>query len=476
MLHRKTHKHSILAKFSTTSLTPFAAAAVLTFPLPARAETLDLATAMELAGRNSHVSRAAQFETNQAHEKIEQAKSGFGPRLDLEATLASISKSVNSLAGKQLGTQYIPDKIESATLIATQPLTGLGPTLFRVRSEILMAKASQHMSEQSLHNAKYAGGEAFLRAAKADQLYQIAQASKTVATKQKADGKALALVGKLKQSDLLRLDLAVSEAQTQFTQAEAVRDVAFFSLAELINFPHNSVIEISDAESKSAENAFANLSSDASTFITKAENNRAEIHSLKAATDATELARKAQLFDFAPTINIFARYDRDFAKKDLDVPLAHKHNATTGLPITIASDHYAATDTRDTFTYGLSLRWNIWDWGTRNSRDSETLAKTSVLRENLEQVKQLTRIETMQAHRDLRASMNSLESAKATLKFAEEFYRQTNAQFLMGMASVLDLTAAERDQTRARAALSNARGDFALAQLKLKKAVGDDSF
>ena len=82
----------------------------------------------------------------------------------------------------------------------------------------------------------------------------------------------------------------------------------------------------------------------------------------------------------------------------------------------------------------------------------------------------------MQAHRDLRASMNSLESAKATLKFAEEFYRQTNAQFLMGMASVLDLTAAERDQTRARAALSNARGDFALAQLKLKKAVGDDSF
>jgi outer membrane protein TolC len=429
---------------------------------------------MHLAEQNSHVLKAATFASAETHARLKQGWSALGPRLDVDSTLANISDSTNALVGKQVGAQVFPSEIRTASVMATQPLTTLGPLFLRIQAETLQAAAAEHTKNQAAHNAKFVGGEAFLRAAKAERLLAIAHASMAVAQKQKADGAALTQVGKLKNSDLLRLELAVSEAQTQLTQAESVRDVAFYTLAEFTGIAV-SELEIDNQETVQFLRPNGSASTDALPLFEKAEANRAELKAHHAQLRSLELTHKSLWYDYFPQISLFARYEKDFAKKDIAIPPSHSHNPTTGAAMSGPQTQYSAKDIDANLSYGLTLRWNAWDWGSRWFRESEISAKAAVARENLEQLKQATRIEVMQAHRDLRAASDSHASAKATLTFAEDVYRQTNARFLMGMASVLDLTSAERDQTRARAALSNARGDWELAILKLKKVVGDDT-
>ncbi len=437
-------------------------------------QPLTLTRAMELAGQNSHAAKASEYAEAETVARLQQSKSLLAPKLSLQATAALLNESTNALVGKQVGTQNFPNSIEQTAITAVQPLTALGPILLRIQAENELVKAAAHKRTQSFLNAKFAGGEAFLRAAKADELLQVAKASLAVAQKQKRDGQALFQVGKVKESDALNLELALSEAQTQLAQAEAVRDMAFYTLAELTG------VGFSDLQLEKLGNEVwlrngSKLSTNTETLLESAQSNRAEIHALRATVNSLNFSRKSLWFEYWPTLSAFVRFDTDFAKKDLTTPPAHVHATPTGRATAVPQTTYRSADTRNNLTYGISLDYTLWDWGNRRFRESEWAAKNFAARENLEAALQATRLEVMQAERDVRLSSVSEEQANSTVRLAEEIYRQTHARFLMGMASVLALTSAERDQTRARASLTSARSDYNIALLKLKKAVSDET-
>jgi outer membrane protein TolC len=445
------------------------------YAVPALAESISLENAMERAAQTSHNARALKSAVLEAEARVLQGKRAAGPRLYLDATLAGVSSSTNDLVGKNIGGQYVPNSIQTASLTVTQPIVALGPTFLRLKSELLAEETAKRDHEQSLRNAKYSAGEVFLRARKAEEILRISEASISVATKQRADGQALLKVGKIKSADLLKLDLAVSDAQTQRSQAAAIRDVSFFILAETLEIADWRSLSLQNG--KDAEKRVEPSSQTEIHAVELAENNRSELAAMQSKVRSAELAREALRFDYLPQLNAFVRWDHDFAKKDVDTPPFHAHNPSTGaLAASAPSHHYDNKNIDDNLMYGLSLKWNLWDWGIRQARDAESFERISILQENLAQLRQNIRIETMQAHRDHQAAQESLVSAQLTLKFAEELYRQTHARFLFGMATATDLVAAERDQTRARAGLSNAQSELEISHLRLRKATGNDSF
>jgi outer membrane protein len=449
--------------------------ATIGYAIAAHAESISLENAMERAAQTSHNARALKSAVLEAEARVQQGKRASGPRLDLDATLAGVSSSANDLVGKNIGGQYVPSSIQTASITLTQPIVALGPTFLRLKSEILSAETAKRDHEQSLRNAKYSAGEAFLRARKTEEILRISESSISVAAKQRADGQALLKVGKIKSADLLRLDLAVSDAQTQRSQAAAIRDVSFFILAEILELPDWRSLSLQNG--KDFEKGAEASSQTEIHALETAENNRSELAALQYKVQSAELARQALRFDYLPQLNVFARWDHDFAKKDVDTPPFHAHNPSTGaLAASVPSQHYNKKNIDDNLIYGLSLKWNLWDWGMRRARDAESFERISILQENMAQLRQNIRIETMQAHRDHQAAQESLVSAQLTLKFAEELYRQTHARFLFGMATATDLVAAERDQTRARAGLSNAKSELEISLLRLKKATGNDAF
>lgn len=449
---------SVLAPLSVAS-----AQSVGVAPLFVEAPTsLDLEAAMDMAATRSLGARLSTAARQEVQAREGQTKASALPRLDLDATQAWNSKSVNKLVGERLGIQQVPDTISKASLTLAQPLIGLGAILLKIKADARSSQIALHEETLSKRDARFQGADAFLRAIKAQQLQGIATASLSVVDRQRKDADAQFRAGRLGQADLMRLELALSDARTQLTQAQATREIALVSLAETIGLPEGVKPTLAPLDESLLERKKVTLPT-LETALAQALSQRPDI---KAAAERVEIAETYALatrMDYLPSLNAFAKYERDFQAKDVVIP------AQAGGPRTFSKE-----DVRDTFTYGLSFKWTLWDWGVRNQRIDElssTLTKASLARDG---AYSKTRIEVTAAVLELKSSIEALESSKTSVKFAEEIFRLTNIKFTSGTAAVFDLVQAERDQTRARAGFVNARGDVDLAWFKFQRATGSD--
>ncbi len=453
----------------------FSALALLALSASATAlETIDLTLqqAMELGEKSSFAAQIATASVDEAKAKQWQTLTAMFPTLSAESTQAWIDKNVNKLAGMTLGATVIPARINTGALVLAQPIVPLGPLYMKLKSDMSMSRVAQYDEKQAKRAARFGGAEAFIRARKAEQFLDIADASLKLVAKQKNDADALYRAGRLANVDLLRFQMAVADSQSQFEQAKNIRELAFLALAESIGTPDPTSLHlIAPKDGIFNENTDAIPKS--SEAVTKALENRSEIKGADARLEMVHYYKLAADFDYLPMINAFAKYERDFTRDDLSVPLGHTHSPS-GSVITLPTLFYAKKDIRDTFTFGLSLKWTLWDWGARILKSSEFAANISKARLAKEQIESGIRLETTQSVLDMEYARSNLAMARTTAKFAEEAYHQQSIRFQNGAVSATDMITAERDLTRARGGLTSAEGDLDLAWLKVLKTSGRD--
>jgi outer membrane protein TolC len=392
------------------------------------------------------------------------------PQLSAESTQVWIDKSVNKLAGQSMGSTSVPSRVNTAALVVSQPIVPLGPLFMKFKSDLSMSRVAMAEEKQALQNAKFAGGEAFLRARKAEEFFGIAEASLKLVEKQRQDADALFRAGRIAQVDLLRFEMALADAKSQFAQAQNVREIAFLALAEATGIPSPGSIQLSPKSNKIFEESTHTIPSPTEA-VSRAHANRAEIKGADARLEMVKYYKLASDFDYLPMVNAFAKYERDFEKKDLNIPLGHTHNQA-GSVVTLPTIRYAKNDIRDSFSYGLALKWTLWDWGARILKSSEFAANIKKAELAKEQIQSGIKLETTQAVLDMEYARTNLAMAKTAAKFAEEAYHQQTLRFQNGQASATDIITAERDFTRARAGLKSAEGDVDIAWLKVLKTTG----
>jgi outer membrane protein len=438
---------------------------------------LTLEESMKLAERHAYAARIATATVDETSSQKWQTLSAMGPSVSLESTQAWISKDVNKMVGKTLGTTTVPDRINTAALVATQPIVPLGPLYMKLKIDIASHEVAKLDEVQSARNAGFSGAEAFIKAQKAEEFLKIAEASLRLVEKQRRDGEALFNAGKLASVDVLRLEMALSDAKTQEAQARNIRELSLFALAETVGMSHPESLSLAP-ETTALAQQYIPQESKPDELVAKAISNRTEVKGADARIEAARLYKLAADFDYIPMINAFAKYERDFEKKDVVAYPLHTHLPAAAGGINVPYKKIKVTtdkeDIRDNFSYGLSIKWTLWDWGQRVFRSNEMAAgiqKATLVRE---QVESGVRLEATQAFLDFQYAKSALESSKATLKFAEEAYRQQNARFQNGAATVTDIITAERDQTRARGGLSNAVGDLDIALLKYYRVSGQN--
>lgn len=425
---------------------------------------LTLEQAMDAAETNSYAARIAARSVDEAEARASQTFGALGPRLSVEATDTFIDSRVNKLAGRLLpnGTP-VPNRVETAAATLTQPLVGLGGLIAKLSADAHLAEASRLDAALSKADARLLGADAYVRATKAERLYEVAKASFAATEKQLSDARALERQGRISPVDVMRIELAQSDVKTQLIQARAAIDVAALGLIETIGLPQETprvLLRTSalDAGTTAARRALPDLKA----LTSEAAGARLD---LKAAENRVEAARKfetASSFDYLPALNGFAKYQRDFTAQGIDYGA---QSVSPGL-------HYDSRDVRDQLSVGLQLNWTIWDWNQRLRRGDElaaTVAKSQLVQEALGSK---VHIEVAGAHAELRSAQEALDASRVSVKFAEEVYRATELKFQNGLATTTDLINAERDQTRARGQLAMALGDLDFAWLKLKKAAG----
>jgi len=121
---------------------------------------------------------------------------------------------------------------------------------------------------------------------------------------------------------------------------------------------------------------------------------------------------------------------------------------------------------------GLSLNWDIWNWGHTSSKSDQ--AKQTVIqgKESLELLKEQIELDVYNNYLTLNSEKEKIEISKLVVESAEENYRMTKDKYQYQLATSNDLIDAEVELLDAKTKLAIAKADFQLARVRLEMAAG----
>lgn len=407
---------------------------------------LALSDAIARAGQTSSRVRAAEAERNAQTEKRRSSFSDLGPRVSAAYNEAHYNEAQTASFGP--GTPALlmrPEVARSGGLTVAQPITGLWGLSEKAAYESVQLDVKDIGLKLARGDVAFQAAETWLKAYNADRQLQIAEASVAAAESQRRDALALERAGRMNHGDVLKLELAVSEAKARVAQTRAVRDTVFAALKVAIGVPVSAPLVLGKTLPGLSFEVPEPLAA-----VGEALQKRLESQQAQAGVKAAGFYKKLAYTNFTPSVNLFWKWDHTFGELS------------------------ALAGQRDTKYYGVQATWDLWNNGSHVFQVREA-AENQVRAEELAKgVDESIRLDVLQAVASLRAAKESLSLAQAAVSQAEEAYRIEQARFRTGSRSATDLILAETSQASARGRLVTAETDLVLWHLKTEKALGAD--
>lgn len=351
-------------------------------------------------------------------------------------------------------TRYSDDKTSgSGFIIQPEDSTSWGLRLDQTLSlsgrELTAFKISKENIEKSRHDLYTAKEEyllgvssAYYDVLMAQKAVEIARANVERLTKHR-DAAAIRLkVGEVTKTALLRAEAELSGAQSELVRAENSLRLAKAVLARLVGMNEDYDLKESGGKAETfKDRSLVSLKEEAIV-------ERSEVRSLdiqrKAAEDQVRYVRGA----YWPTVSIEGVYKRK-------------------------EDSPASTFVLEETAYGgLRLNFPFFEGGLRRAEVKEAEAKQRQSELIYEDLKKTINIEVENAYLDLITQREILKSLEDQLAFARDNYNATSKQFEFGLANSIDVMDANTLLVTAERQLAEARLNYQLADLRLKRATG----
>jgi outer membrane protein TolC len=285
--------------------------------------------------------------------------------------------------------------------------------------------------------------ELYLRAMQARAGVEIADKTVTQLDAQAQRAKVLETGGVLAKVDVMRLDSARSQAAQE---ALARRDgfaQAIDALALLLGLPSGSELDTVD----DLPAALPPPPWDEKSAMAIAAQKRPELRTASLQAEQAEGAVDVKRSEYFPNVVALAQYQHTEGQGQFGQPNA--------------------------FFVGVSLKWDIWDWGKRGDDMREVRGRAAQAHMMAERVKDQVALDVRGKLRTATTTYKQLAVAQQGLETAEEAYRMKTVLFQNGSATTLDVLDAETDVGRARLAAANYRYEYAIALVRLAYAIGE---
>jgi len=284
----------------------------------------------------------------------------------------------------------------------------------------------------------------FLRMFEARTLAGVAHASQDQLAEQIAVAKEKLAAGVLTPADVLRLNVAAANAKQQEIQASASEQVSRATLLVAIGRePEDQAVSfVEPATPQSADAA----ESDLAPLVAKALNGRSEVHSATLVAKAASMSSRSRTYDLLPEIDLEAGY------------------------MHMTGQSFVKTDSA---FIGLKAGWQIWDWGARWYQHRAAEAQAVAAQAQADDARRRVQTDVAAKLANVRATASALETGRTTIGSAEEAYRVTTVLLGAGSANTTDLLDAQSALTQARLNFARARYEYALARIRLSRAIGE---
>src|SRR5690606_23362296 len=238
--------------------------------------------------------------------------------------------------------------------------------------------------------------------------------------------------GYLQQSDVLAVQVRVTEVENQLQYANSNVINASEYLAVLMNEEVSGVLKPTDSLMISSELIAAEHIS----------NSRADIQAMEFAAEAYKQNYKADKMTFLPRLNAFGSYE-------------------------LYDDQIFQTDASG-YLYGAALTWNLFEGSKRFGKTQKSKAEFNKANLELEQYRADSQLELNKARRMFQDAKNNLKLTELALEQSKEALRIRTNRFTEGLERTTDLLSAETQFSQKQLEYFNTvfQHNYALAYLQ----------
>jgi outer membrane protein len=419
---------------------PDVAVQVAGAPAPIAGQQVTLAAAIDAALANNP-QLAIQAESIVAAEQ--QVRSDSSRRLPLLGVRGNV-QIWDRVIEVQFGDSTIPIRERvtgNVDVQLSQPISALGAIGKLVARDRARTAASRAQREDLRIEIAYQTAAAYLGALQAQTLAQVAQATVQQLEADLRQAKILVQGGTLPQVDVLRLEVEQARAEQQRLQAESTALGARRALATLLGLPDGTELRLVEVDPTPPV-----LTWTEDAAVAEALRKNPQVQVAQANSKVAELGVAVARADYYPSISLQAVYSRAINAGSLGAA--------------------------DSGYLGISLDWNLWDWGRR-------AADVAGARALSRQARLSQAMMSDQLAVDTRAKWQAASTARATLEVADrgqtaaaEAQRLQAVRFAQGAATTTEVVDAETALANARAQAVIARYQYLVTWMALSRAVG----
>ncbi len=417
----------------------------------AQNKVLTLDDCVRLGMENSNELKISKAKVESSDAKMTEANSYLLPQLKFQASYMRLS----NIPPTEISLDFLPHPVQISPTILNnynlklslqQPLF----TGFKLWSVKSVAKnnyqASNYEYDKDLNEAAFKIQNVFWNYYKAEQIKKLINENLRLTQKHLEDTKNFMERNLATRNDLLKLQVQYSNTELQLIEAENNVDIARSNLNKQLNLPLEAGTEI---ESGKIDTSFNDLN--LKDLINEAHANRNDLKSLEYRLEASDKGIIAANAGWYPSIYLVGDY----------------YYSKPNQRIFPAQDKF-----KDTWDVGVSLQWDIWNWGFTSSQSTQAEQQKVQVEASLSQLKDAVELEVYQSFLTYKRAQDKIRVSRLTVDQANENYRITQQKYEQQLATSTDLIDAEVSLLQAKTSLTTSLVDYQIAKVKLNKSVG----
>lgn len=415
---------------------------------------LDLPGAINYAIANNRSLQIAGYDEQSAQYKIDEANSGFLPKLGFKGSYSQFGNiPVSTLQLDPLSPpimlQTQPDKVASLGLSLTQPvytggLLSNSYRLSRLGRDIAKDKVTSTRTDL-IRQVK----EAYYGILLARELIDVTQESIEVAEAHLKVAQARYDVGLASRYDVLRGEVQVANLQPVLINMRNALDTSREALGLLLGLDAKQTV---DAKGEMVMEPFGTALEDC---LTKALANRPELAMLRSNEEIAERSIAIARSSLYPKLYLAGGYTHQLNDYSLGVS-------------------FSAAEWSDIWQGSLSLSWDLFDGWAASSRIKQAQVGRDQARSSREQLEQAIRFEVENSWRTLKAAEESVTSQGKNVENAREGMRIAEARYKEGLMQTVDVMDAELALNSAQTNYYQSIYSYEVALARLLKAMGEE--
>ena len=405
----------------------------------AQAENLD--DAWTAALNTNHQIKAAQANIDVSQEQLQAAEGQNLPDLNVGTGYTQYNETPSaktSIEGK--ATQFSMQQMGSvkAQAMATLPIYTSGKITHKINAAQATLDATQASEKVATLNLKMQVADSYIAVLRLEDAVQVAQSHIHSLESHQKDVKNLFEQGVVAKNDVLAADVELLNAKQLLMQAANVYDNAKARYNQLLTRPLTAKVELAKQVPELPKTTLENLNQ-------SALNQRPELLVLNEQIESLHEQTKAMKAGLMPQVALNGGYQYQ----------QNRYQAYEGL-----------------WQANVGVDWKLYD-GSTNHKGEALEKQALVLKEQHEELSGQILLQIRQAWLDSQETQQRLQVAKQTILQADENLKVTTDRYQQGLATHTEVIQAEDLRTITHNNLNNANYDFALAGLRIKRAVGN---